>query len=77
MTEISRFTFEQIQRRLRMKLGENESLEFKTGIFENKKGIENPLLKTVAALANTQGGNLIIGIKRQNQDWIIFGTNLD
>jgi hypothetical protein len=77
MTEISRFTFEQIQKRLKMKLGEDESLEFKTGIFENKKGIENPILKTIAALANTHGGNLIIGIKRQNQDWIICGTSLD
>jgi len=60
-----------------MNLGEDESLEFKPHLFENKKGIKNPILKGVVALANTQGGDLIIGVKRQDRDWIICGSSLD
>jgi len=77
MAEIGRLTFKQLERRLKTRLGEDERLEFKPHLFENKKGIKNPILKNVVALANAHGGNLIIGVIRQNQDWIITGTSLD
>lgn len=60
-----------------MNLGEDESLEFKTQLFESKRGIKNPIFMTVVAFVNAQGGNLIIGVKRQDRDWIICGTPLD
>jgi len=72
-----KFTFKQLERRLKMKLGEDESLEFKPHLFENKKGIKNPILRGVVALANAYGGNLIIGVKCQNRDWIICGASHD
>jgi len=55
MAKMARITFEQLERRLKMKLGEDERLEFKPHFFEKKKGIKNPILKGVVALANAQG----------------------
>ena len=72
-----RLTFGEIERRLNSGLGEDERLEFKPDLFQNKKGINNPILKGIVALANTQGGNLVIGIKQEKEKWIITGTKYD
>ena len=77
MAKMGRISFEQLDRRLKMKIGEDESLEFKPHLFENKKGIKNPILKGVVALANAHGGNLIIGVEQKKKEWIIRGTSLD
>jgi len=69
-----KLTFEEIERRLNAGLGEDEALEFKPHLFENLKGIENPILKGVVGLANARGGNLIIGVEQKNGTWNICGT---
>lgn len=45
------------------KQSETEMLEFKSEMFKSLKGIANPVLKGVVALANTHGGNLVVGLK--------------
>lgn len=47
-------------------IGETERLEFKSNMYQSK-GIENPVLKGIVALANTQGGNLIIGLRKNKK----------
>ncbi len=47
-------------------IGETERLEFKSDMYQSK-GIENPILRGIVALANTQGGNLIIGLKKNEE----------
>jgi hypothetical protein len=69
-----KLTFEELERRLSAGLGEDESLEFKPHLFESQKGIKNPILKGVVALANSQGGNLVIGVEQRKGAWVICGT---
>jgi hypothetical protein len=47
-------------------IGESERLEFKSDMYQSK-GIKNPVLKGIVALANTQGGNLIIGLSKNEK----------
>lgn len=70
-----KLTFEELERRLSVGLGEDESLEFKPHLFENLKGIKNPILKGVVALANARGGNLVIGVEQKKGTWVICGTS--
>lgn len=77
MTKRSKFTFEQLERRLKTKLGEDERLEFKSHIFKNRKGVRNPILRAVVAFANASGGNLVVGVERQKEGWIIRGASQD
>jgi len=68
-----KLTFEELERRLSIGLGEDEGLELKPHLFENLKGIENPVLRGVVGLANSYGGNLVIGVEQKNEAWVIHG----
>ena len=72
-----KLSFEGLERRLNVGLGEDESLEFKPHLFESLRGIKNPILKGVVALANARGGNLIIGVEQKEKEWVICGTTHD
>lgn len=67
--------FGELERRLNAGLGEDETLELKPHLFENKKGFRNDVLKSVVALANARGGNLVIGVEQEKGNWAISGTN--
>ena len=69
--------FRELERRLNAGLGEDETLELKPQLFENKKGFRNDILKGVVALANARGGHLIIGVEQEKGNWVICGTNYD
>ena len=69
-----KLAFEELERRLNVGLGEDENLEFKPHVFESLKGIRNPILKGVVALANARGGNLVIGVEQKKGTWVICGT---
>jgi hypothetical protein len=70
-----KWSFEQLQSRLNRKLGEEESLEFKPRLFTKHHGSSNDVLRGVVALANAQGGNLIIGLRQEIDTWEIIGTS--
>ncbi len=47
-----------------VKDGESQILEFKLDNYARELGHKNPILRGVVALANTRGGNLVIGIRK-------------
>jgi len=55
--------------------GESIVLEFKPENDVNEKGNENRILRGVVALANTRGGNLVIGIEKIGDKHEIVGTS--
>jgi len=69
--------FRELERRLNAGLGEDETLELKPQLFENKKGFKNDILKGVVALANARGGHLVIGVEQEKGNWVISSTNYD
>ncbi len=47
--------------------GEHGRLEFKADLSNGKKSCFNGIIKTIAAFANTDGGELLIGVTDKNQ----------
>lgn len=54
--------------------GESIILEFKPENDVEEKGYENRILRGVVALANTRGGNLVIGVEKRGNKHKIAGT---
>ncbi len=55
-------TVDTIQRLVEMQVFEDRSLDFKSGPIGQSDDDKKELLKDVSALANTQGGHLVIGV---------------
>lgn len=56
-------------------VGESIILEFKSENVVEDKGNENPILRGTVALANTRGGNLVIGVEKRGEKHEIVGTS--
>lgn len=56
--------------------GESILLEFKPENDVEEKGNENRILRGVVALANTRGGNLVIGVEKRGNTHKIVGISL-
>ena len=71
-------SFKELENRLASGRLEDETLEFKSDLFEHKKGHKNDILKGVVALANAEGGKLVIGISEsENGECTIRGIDKD